>query len=241
MTNPPPSGGSFPPPSGGGFPPPSGESFPPPSGGGFPPPQSESWGNRPPEYSPSGGGYGGPSTTAPGQYPGEPGGAHGAKPADAYTPWLTRVLAFLIDQLPVYILLGLGILAMSIFQKVETVCVTDGSEYQLGDFCATGNNGPSTLGWILAVVCYLLAFAFAIWNIGFKQGKTGSSIGKGIMSFMVVSEATGQPIGFGMSIVRQIAHAIDSAICYIGYLFPLWDDKRQTIADKLVKTVCLPR
>jgi len=26
----------------------------------------------------------------------------------------------------------------------------------------------------------------------------------------------------------------------IGYLFPLWDAKRQTIADKIMTTVCLP-
>lgn len=25
-----------------------------------------------------------------------------------------------------------------------------------------------------------------------------------------------------------------------GYLFPLWDAKRQTIADKIMSTVCLP-
>jgi hypothetical protein len=40
--------------------------------------------------------------------------------------------------------------------------------------------------------------------------------------------------------VRQIAHYVDQLICYIGYLFPLWDDKRQTIADKLMSTVCVP-
>ena len=43
-----------------------------------------------------------------------------------------------------------------------------------------------------------------------------------------------------MSLVRQIAHYIDQLICYVGYLWPLWDHKRQTIADKLVSTVCVP-
>ena len=44
----------------------------------------------------------------------------------------------------------------------------------------------------------------------------------------------------GKPFIRQLAHAIDGAICYIGFLFPLWDAKRQTIADKLMKTVCVP-
>jgi RDD family len=41
-------------------------------------------------------------------------------------------------------------------------------------------------------------------------------------------------------VVRQIAHIVDTLICYIGYLFPLWDSKRQTVADKIMTTVCVP-
>jgi uncharacterized RDD family membrane protein YckC len=78
-----------------------------------------------------------------------------------------------------------------------------------------------------------------VWNL-YRQGKTGSTIGKSVLKFKVVSESTGQPIGFPMSIARQIAHIVDSAICYVGYLLPLWDRKRQTVADKIVSTVCLP-
>jgi RDD family len=61
-----------------------------------------------------------------------------------------------------------------------------------------------------------------------------------VMKFKVIGEKTGQPIGFGLSIVRQIAHVVDSLICYIGWLFPLWDAKRQTLADKIMSTICLP-
>ena len=60
------------------------------------------------------------------------------------------------------------------------------------------------------------------------------------MKFKVVSEKTWQPIGFGMSIVRQLAHIVDGIVCYIGYLWPLWDEKRQTFADKIMTTVCVP-
>ena len=55
-----------------------------------------------------------------------------------------------------------------------------------------------------------------------------------------MGEATGQPIGFTNGVIRQLAHIVDSIICYIGYLFPLWDGKRQTLADKIMTTVCLP-
>ena len=63
-----------------------------------------------------------------------------------------------------------------------------------------------------------LVFAYWIWNWGYRQGTTGQSIGKSVMKFKVVSEKTWQPIGFGLSIVRQIAHVVDrssatSAVC----------------------------
>ena len=50
---------------------------------------------------------------------------------------------------------------------------------------------------------------------------------------------TGQPIGGAQGIVRYFAHILDSITCLIGYLFPLWDEKRQTFADKVMKTVVL--
>jgi uncharacterized RDD family membrane protein YckC len=159
----------------------------------------------------------------------------GGLPTDAYTPWVTRVLAFLIDFVPYAIVLGIGLGIEAATQ--ETACVTDTSGLNLGDVCATGN---STLGVAAVMIAALAGIVYMIWNLGYKQGTTGSSIGKSMMHFKVVSEATGQPIGFGMSLVRQLAHALDGAICYIGYLFPLWDAKRQTFADKILNTICVP-
>lgn len=75
--------------------------------------------------------------------------------------------------------------------------------------------------------------------LGYKSGTTGVTIGRSIAKTKLVSEETGQPIGVANGIIRQVAHIIDTAICFVGWLFPLWDTKRQTIADKLVKTVVL--
>ena len=51
--------------------------------------------------------------------------------------------------------------------------------------------------------------------------------------------ADGQPIGGGMAFVRDLAHTVDGLICYVGYLMPLWDARRQTVADKMLNTVVL--
>jgi len=70
-----------------------------------------------------------------------------------------------------------------------------------------------------------------------SQGRTGQSWGKQALKLRLLSESTGQPIGAGMAFVRDLAHIVDSLACYLGWLWPLWDAKRQTFADKLVKTV----
>ncbi|MCH9766518.1 MAG: RDD family protein [Actinomycetia bacterium] len=209
---PPPPGGYPPPPPPGGYPPP------PPPGGGFPPPPQQ--GGFPPQQ----GGFA--------QQMGMPGPG---LPKESYTPWTTRVLAWVLDFIPVLIVQGIAWAILVGTQ--ETVCITDTSEYSLGEFCASG---ASTFGQVSIIFATIVILAYVVWNFGYRQGTTGSSIGKSIMKFKVVSEKTWQPIGFGLSIVRQLAHIIDGAICYIGYLFPLWDAKRQTIADKIMNTVCLP-
>ena len=119
----------------------------------------------------------------------------------------------------------------------DNQCVTNSGEYDYGVSCTSS---PSAIGLIASGLAAILVLAYVVWNYGYRQGTTGSSIGKSVLKFKVISEKTGQPIGFGMSIVRQIAHIVDALVCYIGYLWPLWDAKRQTFADKIMTTVCVP-
>lgn len=84
-----------------------------------------------------------------------------------------------------------------------------------------------------------LAFIVLVFYNAYLNGSTGQSIGKKVVGLKVISDETGQPIGGGMGIVRHFAHIVDSLICYVGWLFPLWDAKRQTIADKIMKTVVI--
>jgi uncharacterized RDD family membrane protein YckC len=142
-----------------------------------------------------------------------------ALPAQAYAPWIRRVAAYLID----YILVWL----------IAAVLVVSGGVM----VAAAGNS--SRLEAIVVVIVNLVVLAFAIWNWGYRQGITGSSIGKSALKFKVVSEQTGQPIGFGLSIARYFAHFLDAIIFGVGYLLPLFTAKRQTIADMIMGTVCV--
>ncbi|CCK63208.1 RDD family protein [Mycobacterium canetti] len=239
MTEQPPPGGSYPPPppppgsSGGHEPPPAA----PPGGSGYPPPPPPSSGSGypPPPPPPGGGAYPPPPPSAGGYAPPPPGPAIRTMPTESYTPWITRVLAALIDWAPYVVLVGIGWVIMLVTQTSS--CVTSISQYDVGQFCVSQ---PSMIGQLVQWLLSVGGLAYLVWNYGYRQGTTGSSIGKSVLKFKVVSETTGQPIGFGMSVVRQLAHFIDAIICFVGFLFPLWDAKRQTLADKIMTTVCVP-
>jgi uncharacterized RDD family membrane protein YckC len=191
---------------------------PPPSS--FPPPPPPGGGDYPPPPPPSGG-----------YLPPPPGPTIRGLPRQAYTPWLTRVGARLIDSVPLAVILAVGWLVLQ--NSVDSLCVAN----DVDQICSVGY---STVGMTVMGGAVLAGLAYLVWNYGYRQGRTGSSIGKSVLKFKVVSENTGEPIGFGMSVLRQIVHVIDIAIFYIGYLFPLWTAKRQTLADKIMATVCLP-
>ncbi len=84
-------------------------------------------------------------------------------------------------------------------------------------------------------------FALSIYGLylGYLEGIRGQSPGKAIQGLKIVKISDGEVLGGGMGIVRRIAHFVDSIICYLGFLLPLIDARKQTIADKMLDTVVL--
>ena len=153
---------------------------------------------------------------------------YGVPQGVTFAHWGKRVGAYLIDALisvvaliPYFI--GIGIAAGS--------STTDPATGQL-----TMDDGSAGIVAILSLISAVLSLAYFIWNYCLKQGRTGYTIGKGVLGIKLVKAETGQPIGAGMSFVRYLAHIIDALPCYLGFLWPLWDSKRQTFADKIIGT-----
>jgi uncharacterized RDD family membrane protein YckC len=171
-----------------------------------------------------------------GQQPGYGQGGYGqpqGAPA-AYASWFQRVGAFLIDQL-------LGVVAMIPYyigavMAASTVETT--TDPVTGELTTTGG-GASGISLVLMFLGVALAIAYFVWNYCLKQGRTGYTVGKGVLGIKLIKQDTGQPMGAGLSFVRQIAHIVDAIPCYLGYLWPLWDSKRQTFADKIMGTVVI--
>ncbi len=88
----------------------------------------------------------------------------------------------------------------------------------------------------LELLVRLVAIAVGVW-FSVQVGQTGQSPGMRVVGLKCIGTQTGQPIGGALGFVRSLAHIIDSLICYVGWLFPLWDAQRQTLADKIMKTV----
>ena len=92
--------------------------------------------------------------------------------------------------------------------------------------------------FILSVITYRAYFlsllSLAYWAyIGHLEGTTGQSPGKAMQGTRLVNQQ-GELLGSGQAIGRKFLHILDSLVCLLGWLLPLVDNKRQTIADKVV-------
>ena len=83
----------------------------------------------------------------------------------------------------------------------------------------------------------LVGLAFLVWNSGYRQGRSGQSLGKRVLGTRLVGVRSGEPVGFALAFGRQVAHLLDGIPLGIGYLWPLWDEQRQTFADKVCSTL----
>lgn len=154
-------------------------------------------------------GYGQPAAEVHHHHYGTPGGGQLAE-------WGSRAGAYIIDGL----IIGAPVAVL----------------YILGMVLAAAGDAGVAIGGLLIILGYLAAFAASLWLI-YQEGTTGQTIGKRQMNIRLVSAQTGQPIGFGMAFLRKICHAADSFACYVGFLWPLWDDRKQTFADKICNTL----
>lgn len=209
------------------------------SGGmpGYPPPGYPPPGYPPPGYPPAG--YPPPGYAPPG--PAGPWTGHASppmpflvSPLPPLAAWPYRAGAFLVDQLVpgALSIIGMAVWIPSYVRAVRALASSptppDPAAMQAALF------GP---GYGLLMLLSVVGLSFSLWNRTFRQGRTGQSLGKQLLGIRLLNERAMAPVGAGAAFVRELAHYIDGVAMYIGYLWPLWDPKRQTFADKICGTV----
>lgn len=151
---------------------------------------------------------------------GAPGYGMAPPPPTGYAEWGSRLVGYLID----------------VAAPVVVVWVI---AFVLGIIGAGIGPDAAWIFAILGLVFWLALVGFIIWNTIIRQGQTGQSIGKKIAKIKLVGEETMQPLGGGTTFVRQLCHVVDALPCYAGFFAPLWEPKKQTWADKIMKSVVI--
>ncbi len=150
-------------------------------------------------------------------------------PGVEYAPWVTRVAGYLIDYVLVLLAGGaLLLVAVLVFGSLASIGSGMGSE-ELGRF----GGGGCCCALVLLPVASLLV---GLWNKAYLVSQRGYSIGQGVMKVKVV-DAQGQLLTMGQAVLRLLAHVGLSFLGPLGLidlLWPLWDERRQTLHDKAV-------
>ena len=129
---------------------------------------------------------------------------------DPVASWLSRVGAFAVD-----VLFGLGV-----FATLALVWLT--AQSYGWQFWLSGATGVLVL--LVIVVNRWLAPAL-----------TGWSLGRALFGIAVTRRDGGRPGPWRLQ-ARDVAHVIDTAALFVGWLWPLWDSRNRTFADLLLRT-----
>jgi uncharacterized RDD family membrane protein YckC len=150
---------------------------------------------------------------------------HMTPPRSDHASWDKRVRARLIDQFPTY--LGLIICGTSYLILIVQLARSDSTV----DFA-----GGAAVAMIIGFAVLLAGLGWTAYNRWIIAGRTGQSWGKRATKIRLVGEETNAPIGATNAFIRDLVHILD-ALTLVGYLWPLWHDRKQTFADQVMRTV----
>ena len=139
-----------------------------------------------------------------------------------YATWSSRAIGYLIDTLLVApAMLILYFLLSSVISAVAG----------LG-----GRSATSGLCCFFLILFPIATLAVGLYNRVYLIATRGYSIGQGVVKVKVV-DANGSLLSQGTALIRLLAQAVMGFVPFLpllDLLWPLWDDRRQTLHDKAV-------
>lgn len=110
--------------------------------------------------------------------------------------------------------------------------ITFGEE--MNAFCEGPTGGTLAAFAVLAIAAFVGSVLYHTLLIG----RTGQTPGKRALGLRVVDAADGTSIGSGRALGRYLfAGFISGPVCLLGYLWAIWDGRKQTWHDKVVSSV----
>jgi uncharacterized RDD family membrane protein YckC len=84
-----------------------------------------------------------------------------------------------------------------------------------------------------------LGFLISLGYFTYFHGNTGQTPGDAALGIRVVDvrDNVGQPIGYGRAFVRWLVSILSGLAILLGYLWMLWDPRKQTWHDKAAGSV----
>jgi uncharacterized RDD family membrane protein YckC len=138
-----------------------------------------------------------------------------------YAGFVTRMVAFIIDRAIVSIIVFIMVWStewiVNAFE-INLLLFSEGSSWQMS----------------LAVAMGLYLAIGLLYDIGFWL-LAGQTPGKRVLGVRIV-RTDGKRLRFGNAIRREIGYVI-SGILFLGYLWILFDNRRQGLHDKLAGTI----
>jgi uncharacterized RDD family membrane protein YckC len=164
-----------------------------------------------------------------GEYQAQPPSGFGAAPGAVYANVGKRIIAQIIDSF----IIGLGAIPGVILMIIAggIAASTADPSGQIEDAAAAGLVGIFMLSYALL---FLGVMALWLYNC-FLLGRDGATIGKRLMKIKVL-DAQMQPLGFGKAFLREIVKQALGGFCFILLLWPLWDEQKQGLQDKMFGT-----
>lgn len=89
--------------------------------------------------------------------------------------------------------------------------------------------------WWTVVAVGGLVFVLMLLNRWLAPDLKGWSLGRALFGIVVVRR-DGDRAGLFRLLARDVAHLLDTAALFVGWLWPLWDSRRRTFADLLLRT-----
>jgi uncharacterized RDD family membrane protein YckC len=152
--------------------------------------------------------------------------------ATGYAEWWQRAVAYIVDGIIVAVPAWI-IMAIASVGFVRNTTVT---RDQSGDL--TINSGALGRIFVGLGIILLIGILYRVLMEGSPRGQT---VGKMAMKIAVKDAETGGPIGYGRAFARWVVASILWIAFYLpgilDLLFPLWDQRKQTLHDKAVRSV----